>query len=79
MQLILTIPDTGRVRAVLLDVAARDGFPVVPGGRTPAEALQTWLRAHVRGLYRQQALAAARQTAITQAEEAIEADVQSIA
>jgi hypothetical protein len=70
--LTVTIPSTGRVPAVLLDVAAREGFAVGATHPTVADALQAWLRGRVRGIYREQASAAAREQALTDAEAAIE-------
>ena len=70
--LTVTIPNSGRVPAVLVDVAARDGFVIGATYPTAADALQAWLRGRVRGIYREQARAAAREQALTDAEAAIE-------
>ena len=77
--LTIAIPNAGRVPAVLLDVAAREGFAVGATYPTPAEALQAWLRSRVRGIYREQARVAAREQALSDAEAAIETAAATIA
>ena len=77
--LTITVPNAGRVPAVLLDVAAREGFIVGATYLTPADALQAWLRNRVRGIYREQARASAREQALSDAEAAIETAVATIA
>jgi len=74
----VTIPNTGRVPTVLLDVAARAGFPVGPTYPTPQAALAAWLQAHLRELYRQQARPGAREQAHTDAEVRINTDANTI-
>ena len=76
--LTVTIPNTGRVPGVLLDVAAREGFAVGATFPTPAEALQAWLRSRVRGIYRDQARASAREQALADAETAIDSTAGTI-
>jgi len=76
--LTVTVPNTGRVPAILLDVAAREGFAVGATYPTAADALQAWLRGRVRGIYREQASAAAREQALTDAEAAIETAANTI-
>lgn len=76
--LTVTIPTSGRVPTVLLDVAARDGFAVGPTYQNAQEALTAWLRAHLREIYRQQAQAAAHEQATTDAEAAIDTQANTI-
>ena len=76
--LTVTVPNTGRVPNVLLEVAAREGFVVGATYPTAADALQAWLRGRVRGIYREQASAAAREQALVDAEAAIETAAATI-
>src|SRR5439155_14921278 len=77
--LTITVPNAGRVPAVLLDVAAREGFSVGATYVTPADALQAWLRGRLPGIYREQARAAAREQALSDAEATIETAAATIA
>ena len=79
MNLALTVPNAGRVPAVLLDVAAREGFAVGATYPTPTEALQAWLRSRVRGIYREQARVSAREQALSDADATIETAAATIA
>jgi hypothetical protein len=74
----VTIPNAGRVPAVLLDVAAKEGFAIGATYPTAADALQAWLRGRIRGIYREQASAAAREQALTDAEAVIETTTATI-